>query len=134
MMSSTNEPSLEPSVDPWHVVLLDVVSTEARKLLNEEQFQHVLDEFLRMASHTNPLHCPGLSFTAVPGKNGDDEFFIARDRGGLLTDLDLRIFFALETKARNLVVLGLLDIPHEARLSNAVAILMRYRLRRFLET
>ncbi len=108
--------------------------TEARKLLNEDQLRHVLANFLRMAQQANPLECPGLELTQIVGADPQETFYVSRDRGGVLNPIDLRILFALVPHTRVMVILGMLDIPSERKLPNAVAILTRYRLRRFLET
>ncbi len=85
----------------WTVLILDIAYDEARKFLNEDQYQHMALQVKQLAREEDPTHSQTASVDAV------EDFHELRDKGGILGGMNVRVFFFLEKQPRsNLVVLG----------------------------
>ncbi len=84
----------------WTVLVLDIAYSEARKFLNEDQYQHMAMQVKELAREHDPTHSSLVSVDAV------DDFHELRDKGGILCGLNVRVFFFLDKRISALVVLG----------------------------
>lgn len=85
---------------PWTPAYLEQSATDARRFLNECQYQHAVQLVLSLCEEDNPSHPSFVNVDAV------DEFHELRDKHGVLGKINLRIFFWICKPHRLIVVLG----------------------------
>jgi hypothetical protein len=110
----------------WELGYLEVVAKEGKKFLNEEQYFHAIHLCEELACESNPA----LSETQDVSKI--DEFYELRDKGGILGNINLRIYFALfdkEVQRKIIVVLAAYKKEDEHQVAQHIIIRVRNRLR-----
>lgn len=84
----------------WNVWILDLAFEEAMSYLTQDQYQHVAMQFKELAREIDPSHPATASVDAV------EDFFELRDKGGVLGNMNVRVFFCLDKDRAAIVVLG----------------------------
>lgn len=110
----------------WDVLILDIAYAEARKFLNDDQYQHVAMQVKELAREVDPTHSATASIDAV------EDFHELRDKGGILGGLNVRVFFFLDKARHALVVLGAIKKPNDGPTPKPDKIRMARRKRRYL--
>jgi len=84
----------------WALAYLDVAAKEGRKILDDDQYAHVVQQFEALATEQVP------SMVAYADVKPIEDFFELRDKGGVLGQINLRVYFAIVGEQHTLVVLG----------------------------
>lgn len=85
---------------PWTPAYLEQSATDARKFLNECQYEHAVQQVLSLCEEEDPSHPTLVDVDAV------DEFHELRDKHGVLGNVNLRVFFWICKPHKLIVVLG----------------------------
>jgi hypothetical protein len=120
-----NEGGGPPPGYRWSVHLLDVAFDEAMSFLDADQYQHAAQLVKELAREQDPSHSAGQSVDAV----GD--FLELRDKGGILRNINLRVFFHLDADRSVLVVLGAIHKKNDGPTPPWVKTRINNRLRRY---
>lgn len=107
----------------WTPAYLTAAETDARKFLNDLQYEHAVQQILSLCEEDDPSH-PVLSDVRAV-----DEFFELRDKYGVLGKINLRVFFALFREQRTLVVLGAWKKEQEDQTPVRIVKRMKWRKR-----
>lgn len=108
---------------PWRLGYLEVAAEEGRKLLNDEQYDHAVDQFEALATEVDPTRSLTADVQAI------DRFYELRDKGGILGKINLRVYFTVETARKIIVVLGVYKKEDEKQAPKWLIVKMRNRLR-----
>jgi hypothetical protein len=84
----------------WAVWVIDLSFEEAIGFLNKSQYQHMSMQFRELARDQDPTHPVSASVDAV------EDFYELRDKGGILGNMNVRVFFHLDKQNHVIVVLG----------------------------
>jgi hypothetical protein len=110
----------------WSVHILDVAHAEAIDLLDEDQYQHAAQQVKELAREDDPSHSVTQSVDSI------EAFLELRDKGGILGNINLRIFFHLDAERSVLLVLGVINKKNDGPTPKGDKVRMRNRLRRHL--
>jgi hypothetical protein len=109
----------------WSVLILDDAFKEAMDFLSDDQYQHLAMQFKELATERDPTHSPTASIDAI------EDFHELRDKGGILGNLNVRVFFYLDKAERAIVVLGAIKKQNDGPTRIGDKVRMRRRLRRY---
>jgi hypothetical protein len=118
----------EPPGYKWNVEILDQAFEEAMGFLNEDQYSHMANQMRELASQDDPTHSDTIDVRSV------EEFHEIRDKGGLLRNLNVRVFYMIHKAARAIVVLGAIKKENNGPTPTGDRIRMRRRRRLYLES
>lgn len=111
----------------WALNYLDVAAKEGHKILNDDQYEHVRQQFLLLAEEKNPHSVKFVDVLPI------EDYFELRDKGGILGKINIRVYFAIVDEARTIVVLGCYKKEDEGQTPARVKVRMRTRMRHVLE-
>jgi hypothetical protein len=120
-----NEGGGPPPGYRWSVHIIQAAFVEANKFLSEDQYQHAAHQIKELASEDDPSHSISQSIDAI------ETFFELRDKGGILGNINLRIFFHLDRDRSILLVLGAINKKNDGPTPIGDKIRMRNRLKRY---
>lgn len=86
----------------WSVWILNVAFDEAMSFLSPVQYEHLAMQFRELASQENPTHSDAISIRHMT----PEDFCELRDKGGVLGNINTRVFFGVDKGNRAIVVLG----------------------------
>ena len=95
------------------------------KVLNPEQRKHLSSQAKELARQNDPTHSDTLSLAAV------EDFHELRDWGGILSGLNVRVFFGVDKKRRMIVVLGVIKKKNNGPTPLGDKVRMRRRWRKY---
>ena len=108
----------------WNVLYLAVARKEVMDVLTESEYHHLVDQFKEMAYEQNPIDSPAAWVEPI------EDFYELKDK---FKGRNIRVFFAVYGKGRNIVILGVHDKDNEDQ--TPVRVLVRIRRRkRWYET
>ena len=107
----------------WELAYLEVAEKEARKFLTEEQYVHAVQQFEQLAYETDPTNSETQDITKI------EDFYELRDKGGLLRKINLRVYFTLFEKKKQILVLAAYKKEDESKVAKRIIIRVRNRLR-----
>ena len=107
----------------WELAYLDAANSDARKILDEDQYAHVIGLFDLLAAEENPRLPRTVDVRSI------DAFYELRDKGGILGRLNIRVYFAVFDRQRLILVLGCMKKEQEKKTPPYVITTMRNRLR-----
>ncbi|HQU44117.1 MAG TPA: hypothetical protein PK867_14955 [Pirellulales bacterium] len=110
----------------WGVLLLDRAFREAIAFLSEGQYQHLAMQVKELAREDDPTH--SVTSDVRPVEN----FYEIRDKGGILGNLNVRIFFTLDKTESALVILGVIKKQNDGPTPAGDKVRMRRRMRKYL--
>jgi hypothetical protein len=112
----------------WNVAIAEFAYDEAMKFLDEDQYSHLAGLFQELARHEDPTHSLILSVEAI------EDFHELRDKGGVLRNLNVRVFYYVDKRAgsRTIVVLGAIVKQNNGPTPQAVKVRIRRRVRTYL--
>ncbi len=84
----------------WTVLYLQIGRDEAMGFLSEDEYQHAVMQIRDLAEEQDPTHPTTLSVDAV------EDFHELREKGGILGNKNVRVFFFLDKPRNSLVILG----------------------------
>lgn len=91
-----------PPGSSWSVVVLDRARSEAAEFLSVPQYQHLAEQFRELARQGDPTHSATVSVRKI------EDYWEVRDKGGILGNLNVRVFFGVDEVRRRIVVLGMI--------------------------
>jgi hypothetical protein len=109
----------------WSVHVLQAAFVEANKFLCQDQYQHVAQQIKELAREDDPSHSLTQSIDAI------EDFFELKDKWGILRNINLRVFFHLDSDRSILLVLGAINKKNDGPTPRGDKIRMRNRLRRY---
>jgi hypothetical protein len=116
--------SRAPQESPrWGLGYLEVAEKEARKLLTDDQYDHVLRLFDDLACEVDPTKSETLDIGAI------EDFYELKDKGGILGKINLRAYFVVVGNKRLIVVLMVYKKEEEHQTPEHVKACVRNRLR-----
>jgi len=95
------------------------------RFLDEAQYGHVIDLMRALAAEPDPRRPKTVEVEAVEG------FFELKDKGCILGNINLRIFFIVEDESKAVLVLGAIKKEADGKTPEWAKIRVRNRLRRF---
>ncbi|MGH7135971.1 MAG: hypothetical protein ACREHD_09540 [Pirellulales bacterium] len=110
----------------WTVLVLDSAFKEAMAFLSEGQYQHLAMQVKELAREGDPTHSVTNDVRSI------EDFYEIRDKGGVLGNLNVRIFFTLEKNTSSLAVLGVIKKQNDGPTPAGDSIRMRRRMRKYL--
>lgn len=114
----------EPGYE-WNVRFLSFLTNESKDLLTEIQFNHLVMQFKELASHKEPLKCQVVSLDRI------EDYHELRDKGGVLNNLNVRVFFGIDKEDRAIVILGLITKQNNGPTPKGDRVRMRRRWRKY---
>ncbi len=109
----------------WGVSLLSFALKEV-EFLSGEQHKHLILQVKELARHSDPTHSDTLSLRPI------EAFHELRDWGGVLGDLNVRVFYGVDKQRRQIVVLGIIRKKNDGATLPGDKIRMRRRWRKYL--
>lgn len=109
----------------WNVGILPMCHREALASLNEDQFDHLRDQIRELARENEPTRSPTADVKSI------EEFHELRDKGGVLGNLNVRVFFHVDAGRRCLVILGFILKKNDGPTLVGDKERMRRRLRKY---
>ena len=108
----------------WRLAYLEVAEKEARRFLNDEQYEHAVQLFDELAFESHPTQSQTQSVKPIR------EFYELRDKGGVLGKINLRVYFTVFKERGVIVVLSTYKKEDEGRPPDHIVTRVRNRLRR----
>lgn len=112
----------------WTVEILSQAYDEAIDFLKEHQYEHLANQFRELARQNDPTHSDTIDVRPI------EEFHELRDKGGVLTNLNVRVFFFVHKPTRTIVVLGTMKKENNGPTPVGDRLRMRRRMRLYLES
>lgn len=112
----------------WTVDILDRAFDEAMGFLNEDQYAHLANQVKELARQEDPTHSDTVDVRPI------EDFHEIRDKGGVLKNINTRVFFFLCKAPRILAVLGAIKKENNGPTPDGDRLTMRRRKRLYLET
>ena len=106
----------------WSVHILEIAFREAVGFLKDYQYEHV-SELIR---ELDPSHSQTQSVDAI------EDFFELRDKGGVLGNVNLRVFFYLDKDRSVILILGAISKKNDGPTPLGDKVRVRNRLRKYL--
>lgn len=111
----------------WNAWILDIAFNEAMGFLKTEQYGHLRMQVQDLASEDSPSQSPTLSVEKMSG----EQFYELRDKGGVLKNLNVRVFFGIDHDRRSIVILGTIHKKNDGPTPRGTIITMRRRWRKY---
>jgi hypothetical protein len=107
----------------WELGYLEVAEKEARKLLTKDQYIHALELFDDLAHETDPTRSQTQDVRRI------EDFYELRDKGGILGNINLRVYFTVIENRRLILALAVYKKEEEDQTPEHIKIKVRNRLR-----
>lgn len=111
----------EPS--KWELGYLEAAEREARKLLTDEQYDHVVGLFDDLAYESDPTKSQTLDVSPI------EDFYELSDKGGILGKINVRVYFTVVEDKRLILALSVYKKEEEGKTPEHIKIKVRNRLR-----
>lgn len=112
---------------PWKLMYLPAAADEARKILTQGQYAHVVQIFEQLALEPNPAESKAFDIRTI------DEFLELREKGGLLGKINLRVYFYIHGKRKIIIALKTYKKEDEGQTPEYFKVAVRNRLRNVKE-
>lgn len=109
----------------WDVAILDLAHREAREFLTSAQYRHLAAQVKEMAKLAEPTTSDTVDIRDVA------ELWEIRDKGGILGNINARIFFGMDHKKRTIVILGALNKKNDGPTPQPTLVKVRRRWREY---
>jgi hypothetical protein len=110
----------------WNIAIIDFVFDEAMKFLDEAQYHHLAEQFKDLARTEYPSYSLTVSVDAV------EDFYELRDKGGILRNLNVRVFYYIDKRTQTIVVVGAILKKNDGPTPQTVKVRIRRRVRDYL--
>ena len=117
----------QPPGYQWSVWILNVAFDEAMSFLSPVQYEHLAMQFRELALQEDPTHSNTIS---VRGMSPED-YYELRDKGGVLGNINTRVFFGVDKDSRAIVVLGSIKKQNDGPTPKGDIIRIRRRWRMY---
>jgi hypothetical protein len=111
----------------WNVDILEQAYSEAMGFLNDDQYCHMAAQVRELARQEDPTHSETVDVRPI------ETFYEVRDKGGILTNLNVRVFYFVHKPSRRIVVLGAIKKENDGPTPTGDRLTMRRRKRLYLE-
>lgn len=109
----------------WDVGILDFGFDEVSKILTREQYDHVAMQVKELARERDPTHPATVSVDAI------QDFFELRDKGGVLGNKNIRIFFGVDKGRHAIIILGGISKQNNGPTPGGTRVVMSRRWRKY---
>lgn len=134
-MSETEKPQMKlgvkkgggvpPTTFKWSVAILDVAHREASELLTDVQYRHLAMQVKELAKQIEPTHSETVDVKKI------EDYYEISDRGGVLGDINVRVFFGVHGQEPWIIVLGVIKKQNNGKTPMGDKIRMTRRWRKF---
>ena len=111
----------------WNVAILDFAFGEVMGFLTHAEYQHIAMQIKELAREDDPSHSQTVSVSKI------QDFFELREKGGILGNKNVRIFFGLDKSKQAIVILGGLKKENNGHTPDGTRILVQRRWRKYLK-
>ncbi len=111
----------------WSIEIFNAAIKEGKTLLNSDQMLHIKQQLRELAQHVEPARSDTLSIDKI------ESFYELRDKGGILGNMNVRVFFGVDKPRRCLIVLGVVKKENNEPTPNGDKIRMRRRWRKYTQ-
>lgn len=115
--ASTGRPAV------YRLGYLDAAVKDAREILTEDQYAHLVQQFDLLALDQDPRRPASHDVRPIEG------LYELREKGGVLGRLNVRVFFAVLDEENLIVVLGCFKKEAEGQTPTHIKLKMRNRMR-----
>jgi hypothetical protein len=112
----------------WNVDILDLAHDEAVDLLNADQYEHLARQVKELAAQDDPTHSNTVDVRPI------EDWHEIRDKGGILGQLNVRVFFFVRHETRKIVILGTIKKENNGPTPTGDRHRVRRRKRLYLES
>jgi hypothetical protein len=109
----------------WNVGILDCAFDEVRGFLTEAEYDHIAMQVKELARENNPSHSQTASIDQIA------DYLELRDKGGILGNKNVRVFFGLDKPKQAIIVLGGIKKENNGHTPEGTKILMGRRWRKY---
>jgi hypothetical protein len=109
----------------WRVLVFDNAYREAMSFLKAYQYRHLALQVQELAREQDPSHSETVDVQPI------EDFHELRDRGGVLANLNVRVFFGIDKSSRDIVVLGAINKQNNGPTPKGDKVRMRRRWRKY---
>ncbi|AMV18278.1 hypothetical protein [Planctomyces sp. SH-PL14] len=120
---------VEGSSDPpyqWTVGILQLAFDEAMEILTDGQYRHVALQFQELARQDSMVRSETISIDKV------EDCYELREKGGILGNINLRVFFGIDDHRKCGIVLGVFHKKNDGATPVPVKNRMRLRWNRYI--
>ena len=110
----------------WGVLVFREAYAESKQICSKIQRDHLRDVVKILASEKDPTHSVMVDVEKV------EDFYEIRDKGGTLGQLNIRLFFHLDKKNKEIVIVRTIHKQNNGPTPKADKILIAYRIRKYL--
>lgn len=107
----------------WELRYLEAAAGEARKILDDDHYRHVVEQFDVLACEPDPRR------PATQDVKKIEDFFELREKGGRLRNINLRVYFSVEDEHNTIVVLCVYKKEDEGRAPVRITKRVKVRLK-----
>ena len=118
-----NEGGGEPPGFIWSVWVLNSANSEIRKTFSAPAVEHLILQMEHLADEVSPSRSVTLSIDKI------EEFYELRDKGGVLGNVNARIFFGIDHKEKAIVTIGGIKKQNNGKTPIGDVVRMRRRWR-----
>lgn len=111
----------------WSVWILNVAFDEAMSFLSPVQYEHLAMQFRELATQEDPTHSGAISVRSM----SPEDYYELRDKGGVLGNINTRVFFGVDKDSRAIVVLGSIKKQNDGPTPKGDIIRIRRRWRMY---
>ena len=111
----------------WTLAYLDIVETEARKFLTDNQYTHVVGLFDELAYEPEPWRSQTQNVEKI------EDFYELKEKGGVLGKINVRVYFAIIDKRKLIMALAAYKKEAEGQTPTHMIIRVRNRLRQAMK-
>ena len=111
----------------WSVWILSLAFDEAMSFLTPVQYEHLAMQFRELASQDDPTHSVSVSVRSMT----PETYYELRDKGGVLGNINVRVFFGVDKDSRAIVVLGSINKKNDGPTPTGDVIRIRRRWRKY---
>jgi hypothetical protein len=110
----------------WSVWILNSAFDEAMSFLAPVQYEHLAMQFKELASQDDPTHSVSISVRSM----SPESYCELRDKGGVLGNINVRVFFGVDKDSRAIIVLGSINKKNDGStpMGDVIRIRRRWRL------
>lgn len=110
----------------WSIGILDVAFAEAKEFLTDSQYKHLRLQVQELARCPEPTTSETIDVRPV------ETFHELRDKGGILGNLNVRLFFGVQKDdIRAIVILGVINKKTDGKTPQGTKTLMKRRWRNY---
>jgi hypothetical protein len=111
----------------WSVWIVSLAFDEAMSFLTPVQYEHLAMQFKELALQDDPTHSVSVSVRSM----APESYYELRDKGGVLGNINVRVFFGVDKESRAIVVMGTISKKNDGPTPIGDVIRIRRRWRKY---